>query len=164
MRLKKVKCWVVCLGHNNPSTTCLKRHGWEALWRKGPGNAGWQPAKLRPQCVPRCPMAEISVLWQKYRVQQGRDCPPVFSTDEATPQNLHPVLGPSTQGRHWRAGACPEKGNRAGEGSGAQVLWGGVRFGPFSQIKSDGTRGNGHELHQGRFRLAIGKHFLHNKH
>lgn len=28
------------------------------------------------------------------------------------------------QERHWGAGECPEKGNRAGKGSGTQLLWG----------------------------------------
>ena len=34
------------------------------------------------------------------------------------------VFGPSLQERQWGAGACPEKGNEAGEGSGEQVLRG----------------------------------------
>jgi len=37
---------------------------------------------------------------------------------------LRSVLGPSIQERHWGPGMCPEKGNKTGEGSGAQALWG----------------------------------------
>ena len=43
---------------------------------------------------------------------------------EAAPQILCSVLGPSLQEGLWSAGACPEKGNEAGEGSSKQVLWG----------------------------------------
>lgn len=32
--------------------------------------------------------------------------------------------------------------------------------GLFFQVASNGTRGNGRELYQGRFRLNIGKHFF----
>ena len=48
--------------------------------------------------------------------------PLVLSTGDATPRNLCSVLGPSLQEGHWGAGACPEKGNKAGEGSGEQDL------------------------------------------
>lgn len=30
----------------------------------------------------------------------------------------------------------------------------------FSQVRSDGTRGNSLEVHQGRFKLDSGKHFF----
>ena len=43
-------------------------------------------------------------------------------TGEATPRALCSVLGPSLQERHGIAGACPEKGKKAGEGSREQVL------------------------------------------
>jgi len=42
---------------------------------------------------------------------------PVLGTGETAPGVLRSVLGPSLQGRHGVAGACPEKGNEAGEGS-----------------------------------------------
>ena len=34
------------------------------------------------------------------------------------------MIGPSQQEGRWVAGACPKKGNEAGEGSREQVLWG----------------------------------------
>ena len=36
--------------------------------------------------------------------------------------SLCPVLGPSLLERHRGPGACPEKGSKAGQGSGAQAL------------------------------------------
>jgi len=47
--------------------------------------------------------------------------PLLLSIGEAAPRTLCSVLGPSLQEGHWGAGACPEKGNEAGEGSGEQV-------------------------------------------
>jgi len=43
---------------------------------------------------------------------------------EATPRVLCSVLGPSLQEVYWNTGACPEKSNKAGEGSREQVLGG----------------------------------------
>ena len=54
--------------------------------------------------------------------EQGSNYSPVLSTGEAAPRVLCPVLGPSLQERHRGPGACPEEGNKAGEGSGAQAL------------------------------------------
>ena len=54
---------------------------------------------------------------------RSRDnCISVLSSGEAAPQVLCSVLGPSLQERHQGPGACSEKGNKAGEGSGAQAL------------------------------------------
>jgi len=54
--------------------------------------------------------------------EQGRDRAPVLGTGEAAPRELHSAVGPSLQAGHGGAGACPEKGNKAGEGAGEQVL------------------------------------------
>jgi len=43
------------------------------------------------------------------------------STPKAAPRVLCSVLGHSLQEEHGGAGACPEKGSEAGEGSGEQV-------------------------------------------
>lgn len=55
---------------------------------------------------------------------QGRDCSPVLGSGADTPWVPCSILGPSLQGRHWGAGACPEKGRGAGEGSREKALWG----------------------------------------
>lgn len=47
----------------------------------------------------------------------------VLGTGKATPQVPCLVLGPPLQEGHWSSGMSPEKGCRAGEESGAQVLW-----------------------------------------
>ena len=56
--------------------------------------------------------------------EQGSNYPPVLSTGEVTPRVLCPVWGPLLQEKHQGPGPCPEKGNKAGEGSGAQALGG----------------------------------------
>ena len=62
-------------------------------------------------------------LCQQWRGQQeqGSDCGPVLGTGEAAPGILCSFLCPSVQEGHRGAVACPEKGNEAGKGSGAQV-------------------------------------------
>ena len=55
------------------------------------------------------------------RSREAIDRVPVLSTGEAAPRVLCSALGPSRQEGHGGAGACPEKGNEAGEGSGEQV-------------------------------------------
>ena len=47
---------------------------------------------------------------------------PVLSSAEATPSLLCAVLYPSLQKRHQGLRACPQKGNKAGEGTGALVF------------------------------------------
>ena len=48
---------------------------------------------------------------------QGSDSSSVFGTGWAAPQMLCPVPGPPIYEGHGGAGACPEKGNKADEGS-----------------------------------------------
>ena len=55
---------------------------------------------------------------------KGSDRASVLGTGEAAPRVLCSVLVPSLQEGHWVAGARPEQGNKASEGSGEQFLWG----------------------------------------
>ena len=71
---------------------------------------------------PRRPMASWLVSEIVLPAEQGSNCPPVLSTGEAASQVLCPVLGSSLYERHGGPGGCPEKDNKAGEGSGAQAL------------------------------------------
>lgn len=48
----------------------------------------------------------------------------VLSSGEATPHIPYSVLGPSWQDIYQDPGACLEKGNKTGGGSGPQVLLG----------------------------------------
>ena len=50
--------------------------------------------------------------------------PASWQCQDSTPRVLSSVSGPSLQEGYWVAGACPEKGNKAGEGSREQVLRG----------------------------------------
>ena len=45
-----------------------------------------------------------------------------ISIDEATPQVLCSVLGPSLQERHWGPGSRPEKGNRVVKDLGHNIM------------------------------------------
>jgi len=54
----------------------------------------------------------------------GGDHAPVLGTGETAPWILCSVLGLSLQEGHRGAGACPEEGKEAGEGSREQVLQG----------------------------------------
>lgn len=121
VRFSQAKCWLLSLGHNSPCSSSWDSVAGKLLSGKGPGGAGQQWLNMS-QGVPRGPRRpRTSWMCQQWCGQQdqGSDCPSVLGTGEATPQILGSALGPS-QERDWGAGTCPEKGNRAGEGSGAQ--------------------------------------------
>ena len=94
--------------------------------RKEPGDVAQQQAEHEPAV---CPGGQESQqhpgLYQEWcgQQEQGGDLAPVLGTAEAVPLVLCSVLGPSLQG-HWVAEAYPKKGNKAGEGSREQDLWG----------------------------------------
>ena len=46
---------------------------------------------------------------------KGDDSAPLLYSCESTPEVLHPVLGPPTQGGHGTLGAGPEEGNEDGQ-------------------------------------------------
>ena len=79
-----------------------------------------------------------------YQEQSGRDRAPVLSTGEATAQMLHAVLGPSLHEGHGGAGACPEQGSEAGEGSGEQVCWGATEGAGAVQSGEEEAEGRPH--------------------
>jgi len=54
------------------------------------------------------------------------------------------VLGPSLQERHQGPEACPEKVNKAGKGSGAQVLWGATERTEIVQSAEENAEGRPH--------------------
>ena len=94
---------------------------------KGPWGAGRQPAEHEPAVCPggqegqRRPGLDQEWCGQQ---EQGGDHAPMLGTGKAAPRVLCSALGPSLPEGHGGAGACPEKGNEAGEGSGEQVRWG----------------------------------------
>jgi len=80
-------------------------------------------ARIAKQNKTKNPIGNQNQKYQKYYSQQkqGGDISSEFSAGEAAPRVLCSVLGPSLQERHGGPGVCPEKGNKAGEGCGAQV-------------------------------------------
>ena len=66
---------------------------------------------------------------------------PVLSSEEAAPQVLRLVLGPSLQERHQGPGVCSEKGNKAGVESRQQVLWGAAEGTGIIQPREKETQG-----------------------
>ena len=84
---------------------------------------------------------------------QSTDCPSVLSSGESAPLVLRSVSGPSLQERHGGPGACPKKGNEAGEWSGAQALGGVAEGAGIVQSGEEKTQGRSHctlQLPEGR--------------
>ena len=109
--------------------TCyrLGKSGWKAAWWERTWGCWWQPAEHEPAVCPGGQEGQQHPgLYQKQCGQQdqGSDCPPVLSTGEAAPRILCSVLGPSLQEGTLRCWSVSREGQWAGEGSGAQVLWG----------------------------------------
>jgi len=91
---------------------------------KGPGGVDRQPADQEPAVCPGGQEGQrhpgLDQEWGGQR-EQGKDRAPGLGTGEVAPRVLCSALGPSLQEGHGGAGASPEKGREAGEGSGEQV-------------------------------------------
>lgn len=110
----------------------------------------------------------------KYHQQVKRvDPSALFSIGEATPEVLHPVLGPSVQERPVRTGKSPAEGHQHDKGLECLSSERGVinvntdlkrgckddGDGLLSMVSRARKRGNGHKLEWRRFCLNIKKHF-----
>lgn len=91
---------------------------------------------------------------------QGSDCHPVLSSDEASSWALCSLLGHWPQERYLGIGVKRERWSGMDEGSGEQIFWGaalgsGVVWPGEKVVRSNWTRGNNLKLHQEKFRLDI---------
>jgi len=123
-RFSQAKCRVLHFGHTHAMLQAWGGVDGELLGGKGPGGAGQQPAEQEPAVCPGGQEGHRHPgLYQEWGGQreEGRDGAPGLSTAEAAPPVLCAVLGPSLQEGPGGAGACPEKGSKAGEGAGEQV-------------------------------------------
>lgn len=126
MRFNKAKGWVLPLGPSNPMQ-CYRLEG-EHLESCLVGKKLWVPVNNWLNMSQRLPRwsRRLMAFWLVSAIVAssiGAMIIPLYSALGRLHLNSMSIFGPLTKKRHWSGRACPKKGDKAAEGSRAQVSW-----------------------------------------
>ena len=123
MRFIKAKCWVLHLGHTNPMQCYRLEEEWleSCPVKKNLGLMVDSQLNMSQQCAQVAKKANSILVCIKNSMDNSTREVIVLLYSALVRRHLYSVLGPSIQERRWDAGACPNKSNKVGEGSQAQV-------------------------------------------